>query len=93
MKSLHKQKEWQKIRDKEHKQKVREQFIHISDDYLRSLLRAWRLESELSIPDFKRTIIENEVLIEGHIDFEDENLEWYAKWASRGTFDARSLVG
>lgn len=91
LRSLQKQKEWEKIRYKQYQQQVREQFAYISDDYLRSLLRSWGLEYELSIDGFKRAIIENEVLLKGHIDLEDENIEWYAKWASRGTFNAKSL--
>lgn len=93
LKSLRKQKDWEKIKYKQYQQKVKEQFVYISDDYLGRLLKAWGLEDELSVDDFKKAIIGNEVLLEGHIDFEDENLEWYAKWASRGTFNTRSLVG
>lgn len=94
LKRLHKQKEWEKIKSKQYQQQVKEQFIHISDDYLRSLLRAWGLENELGILDFKRAIIENEILLDGeHIDFEDESLEECVKWASRGVFNMKIVYG
>lgn len=91
LKSLKATKRWEKIRYQEYLQQVRAQFADVSDNYLKSLLVTWGLENDLSISDFKRAIIENEILIGGHPDFEDENLEMCARWASRGIFNRKKV--